>query len=186
MPGGDAIQRLRKRMDAGDAVAYYAMGSFHSAGLYGLPKDPRRAFELMSKSAELRSLNGNYDLGMMYEDGTDSNEIDLQMAKHHYQLAAIAGDNRARNALGSMEVEARNVTRAVKHFMIGAKNGDDTCLNMLKKLYSMQLLSKDSLEEALRAHKDTRDGMRSEQRDTFASYLASRGGSNPHIVMQPI
>ena len=49
--------------------------------------------------------------------------------------------------------------------MISAMRGHDASLENLKMIYVEGHLSKDDFEKALRAHKDSQDEMKSEQRD---------------------
>ncbi|EJK60014.1 hypothetical protein THAOC_19704, partial [Thalassiosira oceanica] len=44
---------IQKRVDAGDPVAMYFLGSQYQAGLLGLEKDVTRAVELYERAAEL-------------------------------------------------------------------------------------------------------------------------------------
>ena len=47
---------------------------------------------------------------------------------HHSRLAAIGGHEGARHMLGVMEVKNDNVDRAMKHFLIAARAGEDKSL----------------------------------------------------------
>ena len=79
------------------------------------------------------------------------------------------GNVDARNNLGNLEYRAGNMNRAVKHFMIAAGAGHDKSLKKIRECFLNGYATKDGFEEALRANKDSKDEMRSEQRETAAA-----------------
>lgn len=60
--------------------------------------------------------------------------------------------------------------RAVKHFMISAEAGDDDSLKAIQQGYLDGHATKDDFEMALRAHKEAKDEMTSDQRDSAAAF----------------
>ena len=54
--------------------------------------------------------------------------------------------------------------------MISAIAGDDDSLEKIRKCYMNGWATKDDFEKALRAHKEAKDGMRSDQRDAAAAF----------------
>jgi TPR repeat protein len=48
----------------------------------------------------------------------------MKKAKFHFEAAAMAGHNGARNNLGCLEYNSGNKERAMKHLTIGASAGD--------------------------------------------------------------
>ena len=97
---------------------------------------------------------------------------DMKKAKHYYELAALGGDVHARYNLGSIESCEGNMDRAVKHLMISAGAGFDVSFKSVRRLFSAGHVTKDDFEKALRAHKEVKDEMKSDQRDAAA---AARG-----------
>ena len=67
------------------------------------------------------------------------------------------------------------MNRAMKHFIIAAGAGHDGSLKGIGRLYLDGHATKDDFEKALRAHKEAKDEMKSDQREAGAAYLRSRG-----------
>ena len=61
--------------------------------------------------------------------------------------------------------------RAVKHFIIAAKLGDDDSLDALKKGYKKGYVSKEDFAAALRAHQAAVDATKSPQREEGEAFL---------------
>ncbi|KAL7523815.1 hypothetical protein ACHAXR_000343 [Thalassiosira sp. AJA248-18] len=79
--------------------------------------------------------------------------------------AAMGGGVTARHNLGVFEMNAGNMNRAMKHFMISASYGYDDSLKEIKTGFSDGHVTKDDFEKSLRAHKESKDEMQSDQRD---------------------
>ena len=94
--------------------------------------------------------------------------MDAKKARYYYGLAAMGGHVKARHNLGAIEYDAGNVDRAMKHFMIAAGAGYDLSLDEIRKCFLNCHATKDDFEKALRAHKDAKDEMKSDQRDAAA------------------
>ena len=94
----------------------------------------------------------------------------MKKAKFYGELAAMRGHASARYNLGNEEYNAGNMDRAVKHWMISAGAGHDKSLQNIRKCYTNGHATKDDFERALRAHKEAKDEMKSDQRD--ASFVA--------------
>jgi hypothetical protein len=91
----ERIEELKKRVDVNDAGAIYLLGSYYHHGQYGLQQDLVKGAELWKQAAKLGSSKAHYNLGNFYDDGGDSKK-----AKFHYEAAAMAGHEVARNNLG--------------------------------------------------------------------------------------
>ena len=94
---------------------------------------------------------------------------DLKKANYYAELAAIGGDVNARHNLGCSEGNLGNFDRAVKHWMISAGAGHDESLNTIRECFMSGHATKDDFEKALRAHKEAKDEMRSDQRETASA-----------------
>ena len=80
---------VRKRVDAGDPVAIWFLGTNYEQGLYDLlKKDAKRAAELYERAAKLGVKGAHYNLGCLYAQGTDV-EKDMAKAFRHYEMAAM-------------------------------------------------------------------------------------------------
>ena len=85
----------------------------------------------------------------------------------------MGGDVWARHNLGLWEDGAGNVDRAMKHLMISAGAGFDKSLKAIRQYFVSGHATKDDFEKALRSHKESRDEMKSDQRDAAAEYCPS-------------
>ena len=116
----EMLIRGNKRVDLGDAQAIFILGCMYDRGLYGLPQDSNKAFELWHQAGELGCGAVAYlNIGNEYSCGVCV-ERDRKKANHYYELAAMAGDAEARYNLGVCEEDKGNWDRALKHYMIAA------------------------------------------------------------------
>ena len=167
----ELVERIRKRVESGDASATYNLGCYYLNGLYGLQKDNDRAFGLFLRAAELGNVGASAHIGYAYELG-EGVEREAKMARHYDKLAVLGGDATARHNLGNAENNACNVDRALKHYMIAAGGGRAESLTMIQKLYSNGLATKDDYMAALRAYQAYLKEIKSEQRDEAAAFSA--------------
>jgi len=154
-------KQMMKRIAANDPVA------MRQKGIEQYEKgDYRRAFEYYTRAAELGDAAAKYGLGRMYEFGKGV-EKDEGKEIHYLEEASIGGHPSARRALGWKEWYIGNSERALKHFSLGAKLGDDDSIEMLMIAFKSGLVSKDDLASALRAHQAAVDATKSPPRDAF-------------------
>ena len=64
----------------------------------------------------------------------------------------------------------------MKHFMVAAEAGDDNSLKSIREGYLSGHVTKDNFERALRAHKESKDEEKSDQREAAAAFI---GQSEP-------
>eukprot|EP00985_Skeletonema_marinoi_P029504 scaffold28035_cov211-Skeletonema_marinoi.AAC.7 len=148
-----------KRVEANDPIALRRVGiRCYDEGDYG------SACEYLTKAAGLGDAVAHYYLAVMYWEGKGV-EKDEQMAVYHVEEAAIAGDPEARIILGAIEWNEGSKERAMKHYIIAAKLGDDDAVGKLKKGYLEGVLSKEDFASALRAHQAAVDATKSPHRD---------------------
>ena len=154
-----------KRVAANDPDAIRKMGSTHfNKGEYGA------AFEYWTKAAELGDVDAHYNLSLLYQNGQGV-EKDETKRVYHLEEAAIAGHPHARYNLGTHEWNNNNnAERAAKHFIIAASLGIDEAINVLKKWYRKELVSKEHFAAALRAHHAAVAETKSPQREA-AKYV---------------
>lgn len=178
---GDRTSLLDKQVEANDARALNLVAYFHSVGENGYPFDPRKAIELWTKAASLGCMDAHYWLGNSYYMGDNNVLKSIKRGLHHWGQAAIMGDVSSRFSLGNHEAKVTgNMERAVKHWSMAASAGQKKALDDLKELYMNGYMTKAEFEVVLRAHKDSADGITSEQRSKAAAFhnvpLRSRDG----------
>ena len=161
----EMIERLTKRMEVGDAYAFFLMGCHYYLGRHGLPQDSAKAMELWHKAGKF----GYNNIGSAYVLGNGV-ERDEKMAEHYYELAAMEGYVTARRNLGVDEYEAGNYERALKHFMIAVRGGDTDSVKAIQQLYMDGHVTKDQYANALRSHLAYLNEIKSDQRDKAAAF----------------
>jgi len=164
----EVIERVMKRVAAGDAVAIYRLGVYHRDGINGFPQDFTKALELLHRASNLGNTDAYCDIGHAYFNGQGV-DIDEKKAAHYFELAAIKGDVYARHNLGNNEVREHNTDRALKHYMIAARGGYADSLNVIKQLYTIGHATKEDYTTALQAYQVYLSEIKSKQRDEAAA-----------------
>ena len=165
---GEAIERMKQRVEAGDDIAIRNLGNYYANRQFGFPQDYTKALDLWHQAAELGNANANYSIGNAYLRG-DGVEVDEKKATHHWEIAAMKGSSHARYNLGSLEASAGNMDRALKHYMIAVRAGCADSLDMIKRLYSSRHATKEDYMEALRSYQEYLNEVKSVQRDEAAA-----------------
>ena len=160
-------EQLMKRIEVNDPVAIRYMGTKrYDEG------DCKAAFEYWKSAAALGDAEAHYQLSYLYMKGQGV-EKDEKRAMHHAEQAAIVGQPNARHNIGWIEQKRGRMDRAVKHWIIAAKLGNDDSLDALKKAYKARLMSKDDFAAALRGHQAAVDATKSPQRDEAAKFFTN-------------
>jgi TPR repeat protein len=167
----EVVEDLMKRVEANDAVATFALGSFYNHGQYGLLRDREKATELWTQAAKLGSRQAHHGLGNIYHEGGD-----VKKAKFHREAAAMLGNELARFNLACYEYDSGNRERAVKHCMIAASSGNHQAMNTLLGDFELGLVSRNAINSTLTAYNNLCSEMRSEARDAFIRFTISRNG----------
>ena len=149
-------------------MAYYQLAGDYTKGTNGMPQDWVKANELLLKAGELGCAVGYYWLGYSYDYGRGV-EADKKKGKHYYELAAKRGNVIARHNLGLLEGKAGNHERAMKHFMVAARAGDNESLDKVKQGFRSGHVTKDEYAGTLRAYHESQTEMKSEARDKAAA-----------------
>ena len=157
------VKRIKRLMENGNASAFNALAGCYARGTNGMQQDKVKANELWLKAGELGRAVGYCKLGGSYSIGTGV-ERDEKKSKHYLELAAMGGDVDARHILGCMEGAASNNHRALKHFIIAASAGNQKSLDKVMQGFMYGLATKDEYENALRAHQERQDEMKSDAR----------------------
>jgi len=168
-PGEEVVKCAMKRVDACDAVATRFVGSYYHNGMYGLPQDDTKALELWHRAAELGHTAAYFKIGCNYVNGQGVDR-DMKKAEHYYELAAMGGDIDSRLLLGALEQNAGNTNRAIKHYMIGVRGGDNGSLIQIECLNLDGRATKDDYTKALRAYQKYLNEVKSRQRDEAAAF----------------
>ena len=160
------IKRLEKRMDLNDANAIFILGYYYSNGQYGLSQNHTRALELWQRAAELGCNDAYNNIGSSYKfgRGVERNE---KKAIYYLELAAMNGCTNARCKLGSLEMIKGSVDRALNHWMIAAKSGNNKAVESIKVHCMdgrMKAYTKDDYMKALRAYQEYFAEIKTDQR----------------------
>ena len=166
-----ANMRLNNLMERNNARALYIAATHYMnmngerAALRGLYcKNPAKAIELFTKSAEFGCADAYSILGKMYADG-DVVEKDVKKAKHYFELGSIGGSIGARHNLACLDADGGDIERASKHFVICAKAGNGLSLSCVKKCFKDGIVTKDEYAEVLRAYQKQQEDRKSAMRD---------------------
>lgn len=165
-----AIKMIKKRVALDDTYAIHQLGHFYNDGSMGLPQASKKAVNLWLRAAELGLPRAHYSVGNAYCDGKGV-EKNLAKAKNYWELSAVGGNVFARHKLGQLDC-AVDMDRAMRHFMIAAAAGYDDSLRQIKEAFKCGHATKDDFAKALRAHKEAKDAMRTDERETVARLLA--------------
>ena len=157
----ESIKRIKKRIKLNDAEAFNELGNIHRC--MDTSQDWSKALKLYSQAANLGLTEAHVSIGYAYQGGNGC-DVDKIKAMYHMEVAAIGGHVVARYGLAWAEEEKGNMKLAMKHYMIAAKSGFDAALKAVGLGYKAGYVTKDEYASALRAHKDTRDEMKSDQR----------------------
>ena len=160
----EALRKLYQRIDIDDPEAYFVLGGQYFCGQKGLKKNKKKALELWQRACELGSLEAHYIVGQFEE------AENVEKAKYHYEYSAKGGYVMARKSLGFLEMRIGNIDRATKHWLIAASSGSVIALNKIREGFVEGFVTKDEFETVLRAHKDSTDEMKSDQRDIAREY----------------
>jgi len=166
---GETVERIKKRADCGDADAIHQLAYKYHRGTTGMQQDNDKAMELWLRAGELGCLEAYGSIADSCLNG-EGVARDMKKAKHYYELAAMGGQIDARHNLGVLEAQAGNLERAMKHYMIAAAAGCDDSLKVVRAAFMNRLATKDDFEEALRAHKEASDEVKSDQREAAAAF----------------
>lgn len=158
------IERCKKRMAAGDAEAFNMLACDYDDGSLGLPRDSKKAVELYIRAGELGCAMAYYNVACAYYEGQGVEHNEKKAIKY-WQLAAMGGHEASRHNLGLLEYQACNFTQAMQHFLIAAASGNDESLGKVKAGYVSGHVCKSTHEKNLRAHKESQDEIKSDNRD---------------------
>ena len=164
------VKRLKKRMEAGDALAIFIRGGDYFHGDGGYQQDGAKALEFWNNAGKLGCVKAYFNIGIAYDTGRGGIEVDKKKAVHYYKLAATRGDADARHHLGNIEGQAGNHDRALRHFMIAVKDGCNRSLATIGRMHSGGDATKQDYTQALQFYQTYLAEIRNDQRDEAAAY----------------
>jgi len=152
----EIVNRMMKRVDAEDPIAIFSQGTYYDIGMHGFSQDYNKALELYHRAAELGHIEAYNNIGAAYTNGKGVKR-DKKKARHYYELAAMGGSVIARYNLGLDEKKAGNLDRALKHYMIAIRDGDDESLKKIQEMYKYKKghATKEDYMKALQSIKNT-------------------------------
>jgi len=165
-PDNDAetLALAQARVKKKDPAAIHFLGQEYFHGRGALQKDVKRAVELWEEAAGLGSIESLYSLGVSHMSGCGVQQDDAKAAEY-YKKAAMQGHVGSRHNLGSYEWGKGNHDRAVRHFLISAKMGNEISVEVIKKYFKAGFATKEQYAEALKGYKDAVEEMKSRDRD---------------------
>ena len=166
--GKDNVKRLNRRIDRGDPIAMYNIGGCYYRGDMEFRQDITKALELFHEAGKLGYAPAYNNIGACYHNG-EGVEVDQRKAIYYYELAAMAGNEVARNNLGCIEWQTGNFDRAKKHWMIAVRNGNSESLATIQSLYSDGHATKEDYAKSLQAYQVYLGEIKSDQRDEDAA-----------------
>jgi uncharacterized protein len=164
----EIVKRIMKRVEANDPLAIYDLGNHYREGARGFPQNWNKALELFNQAGELGYAEAYTNVGYVYHQGHGV-ERDKKKAEHYFELAAMLGSVAARYNLGLNEGKTGNTDRALKHFMIGTKSGQNESLKKIKELYKLGYATKEDYTKALQSYQEYLGDIKSSQRDEAAA-----------------
>ena len=93
---GELVERYEKRMEMGDPTATSTIADSYNEGMYGLPRDAAKSFELYYRAVGMGSARAAYMVGAAYWNGDGEVARDRAKAKEHVKLGAARGSLLAR------------------------------------------------------------------------------------------
>ena len=167
MPGTEEEmdKNWMERVKANDPFALFKLGNrCRKEGDY------EGAVKYYTKAAALGDMSAHFNLSIMYAEGKGV-EKDLKKKIYHLEAAAIGGHHSARFNLGNHEGRNGRIDRAMKHFVIASKLGENNSLAMVKQGFEKGFVSKEHYAAALRGHQAAVDATKSEQRDAAYAFF---------------
>jgi S1-C subfamily serine protease len=170
------IESLRKKAEAGDAMAQCDLGYAYEKG-NGVPVDYNAAVHWYRKAAAQNNPIGLNNVGAMYSSGLGVSRDDAEAVKW-YRKAAERGSEFAQNNLGVMLMDGRGVSKdlveAYRWFYISARQGHLPARENAEKT-GVRLTASEK-EQAQRAGDAFLKGHRTARSDTGTGFFITTDG----------
>ena len=119
----------------------------------------------------------HFYLSIMYSLGHVKKDENKEV--YHLEQAAIGGHPSARYNLGNHDWVNKRHERALRHYAIAARQGDDDTIKWLMKLFKLGNINKEGLATALRLHQAAVDETKSPQRaEAEEAWIKKYDGGN--------
>jgi TPR repeat protein len=148
----EQVEDNMKRVEANDAFSICMLADSYYHGLNSFQQDQTKGMVVVRRIITWL---------------TFIREGILKKAKFHYEAAAMAGNEAARNSLGCIEFESGNIERAIKHWTIGASAGGYIAMHHLRICFEKGHVSRESMNSTLADYNASCAEMRSEARDAY-------------------
>ena len=190
----DYVAHKKKRSDEGNSLSKFQLGIVHMDGKFEIPQNTDVALQLWNEAADLGLVEAKFRLGVFYEEEDD----DVDRAVVLYEEAAMEGHSEyrvgslhfpladnildtiltvvARYKLGCIEVNYGCSSRAVRHFAVGAKMGNDDCLNALEGMAAEGDATTKEYEDALAGYQSATEKAKTPSREKAKDMMASNEG----------
>ena len=167
------VRQLEARALKNDHEALKNLGSLFADGSREVPKDELKALDCWIQAVELGSAVACAHIAMSY-DKSNGVAIDKKRAALFERVGALRGEICARHNIGCSEYFALgNHEIAIRHWKIAAEGGMQPSLDMLKKIYKVnvakfpgkQVISKECMDSLYRLCHDAQEEVKSEERE---------------------
>jgi len=164
----EAKEREKERVEVNDAEAIYGLGCDYYHGGGNVSQDYTKGLELFHRAGELGCAKAYTNIGCSFDIGRGV-KVDKKKANHYLELAAMRGNEIARYNLGANEEQQGNIERALKHYMIAVRSGDNVSLKKIQELHTQGNATKDDYTKALQLYQEYLSEIKSVQRDKAAA-----------------
>ena len=134
-------QNRHRDAEGGDPDAMFGLGEMYRKGL-GVPQNYRKSLSWYRKAAEGKHAKAMFNLGLIYQLGSESGYGVLQdyhQAEHWYQMAAKRGHARAMCSLGLLYDKglgvSQNYSKALSWYCKSAERGYTKAMNNIGVMY---------------------------------------------------
>jgi hypothetical protein len=166
----DHFNNIAERVSKNDPVA-----TFHVASVYAngdgeiVVKNYEVAFGLFKRAALLGHVTAHREMGNMLFLGRGIKE-DVDLAKHHWEIAAKKGDYFARYSLA---MEETNSIKRFRHLSISASQGHKESMELILRDYNAigNEVMKNDINNTLRTHCDSVTRISSDERRNHKNEL---------------
>ena len=97
----------------------------------------------------------------------------MKKAKHHLELAAMAGHEMARHNHGVMEGNSGNRERAIRHLTISASAGHRDSMTVLLEKFEKGFIQREVYQSMLKAYNDSCVEMTSKAREDALAFIST-------------
>jgi len=148
-PGEEgSLERIRGRAEKGDPEAMAALASGYFYGRYDLTVDKHLSFKWWKDAADLGHKLSQFNVGRAYSQG-DGVPMDMKVAIHYWEEAAMSGCPRSRHQLAMLDGIAGRTDRALRHLLISCKLGFKESMDMIRQLHKDGSVTREQCKSAL-------------------------------------